>query len=243
MVNPVMLNRETHQSLRVHERYGADCGHSVHLIPVVLREIPRLMAHYPIFFVKDNETGAFTLAALLGFTNEENLFLEGETWSADYVPLHIQRGPFQVQLQQDPSGQGTQAHVQVDMDDPRVSIEAAETGEAVFDTAGNATPYLERINQVLATLVQGVDENQALIKALLDNKLIESLSLSIEFANGEKLRFDNLYTIKPESMDQLDSETLTSLHKAGHLRTAYELGASLGQIQPLITRRNKRLTA
>ena len=58
---------------------------------IVPTEFADVQREYPIFFRKDPSTGEFTSFALLGFSKDENLFLEDGHWKAAYVPGVIAR--------------------------------------------------------------------------------------------------------------------------------------------------------
>lgn len=229
------LDQNLHGQLRVDTRYGAEFGHATHLVPVMAVELPRLIAQCPVFLVKQPETGEFLLAAMTGFGAEENLFLEGEAWTASYVPLHIRRGPFSVS-QREAEGQVFLAP-QINREDSRVGT----TGEALFDAAGEATPYLAEMNSVLATLVDNGPKTKALIQSIVDNQLIEIVKLDVSFKDGSRMRFDNLYSIKQDAVLGLPAHKLAELNVSGHLRDTYFILASLSQVSNLIDRKNASL--
>ena len=198
-------------------------------------EFGRLLAHFPIFFAKDSETGEFGLAAMLGFHVDENLFLDGDRWTIDYIPLHMQRGPFTV----GPSdASNTQLVACIDADDPRVQ---EEEGERLYTDDGERTEFMETVNSILAELVRGTAQTRELVETLMQHDLIEKLSLSVQFGSGEKLQFDNLYTVHDEKLAALRGDALESLHEKGYLKLAHEMIASISSIGPMIEIKNKRL--
>ena len=76
MTRHVMLNNIAHKDLRVITRYGAEFGDNVGTMMIVPTEFADVQREYPIFFRKDAATGEFSSFALLGFSKDENLFLE-----------------------------------------------------------------------------------------------------------------------------------------------------------------------
>jgi hypothetical protein len=56
---------------------------------------------YPIFYTKDKEKDVWQTVALLGFKDNENLFLGKGVWISRYVPLSIQRLPFYIGSQKE----------------------------------------------------------------------------------------------------------------------------------------------
>ena len=62
MADLVVLDSQIHRSMRVAARpTGAYAG--VNVVSVIPREFPRLLAHYPIFFVKSTATGLIHASA------------------------------------------------------------------------------------------------------------------------------------------------------------------------------------
>src|ERR1700733_9641508 len=94
VANRVVLNNQIHRDVRIAATRPTRENADVNAVSVIPREFPRLLAHYPIFFTKNLETGRFEPAALLGFQTQENLFFVDGRWDAAYVPLQIQRQPF-----------------------------------------------------------------------------------------------------------------------------------------------------
>lgn len=238
MTRFTVLDRNEHAGLRVTPQLATQTGANVHMVPVVTREVPRLLAHYPLFLIRFEDTGEYGLVALLGFRPDENLFLTEAGWAQAYVPLEFQRGPFQVAV----NSQTQDGVLQLDLDDGRVR-DGADEGEALFEADGSPTPYLAQINTVLSTLLAGADETRAFCSAIVDAGLVEPVNLSITFKSGEKLRFDRLHSINRDALSALRGPALDALHAAGHLRSAFEVAASLAQIQPLIDRKDARDSA
>jgi hypothetical protein len=94
VVDRVVLNSQIHRDVRIAATRPTRENAEVNAMSVIPREFPRLLAHYPIFFTKNMETGRFEPSALLGFQPQENLFFVDGRWDAAYVPLQIQRQPF-----------------------------------------------------------------------------------------------------------------------------------------------------
>ena len=233
----VIVDSDTHRNTRVDMKRGAAYGEAIHLISVVPHEFSRLLTHYPIFFAKDSHTGEFGLAAMLGFNVDENLFLEGDHWTVDYIPLHIQRGPFSVA----PGDESNQQLVAcIDANDPRVQ---EEKGERLYTDEGERTEFMGIVNSILAELVRGIAQTRDLVEALTKHDLIEQLTLNIRFEGGDTLRFDNLHTVSEEKLAKLRGDALESLHERGYLKIAHEMIASISGVGRLIEIKNRQLAS
>lgn len=233
------LNSETHRDLRVVVRRGAEFGEATHLVPVVADELRSLVLEYPVILIKDRESGKYSMCAMLGFEQGENLFLDGDEWDALYVPVHIRRQPFSLSYTAEKDGQPDPASlvIAVDLDSKRVQ----ETeGERLFDEDGNQTDLLKNVNEVLAGVGTAGASNEAFINALVENDLIEPANLDVQFAGGEKKRFEGIYTVQDEGLNKIEGELLADLYKKGYLQAAWLMLASIANVRKLLLRRAKR---
>lgn len=142
MSNYTLLANDQHASLKVKRQHGADFGDAVNQAMVLPSEFADLHREYPIFFRRGNDGELFSIV-LMGLDRGQNLFLNGTSWNARYVPAMHRKGPFQIAL---PYGEGQDAKVQIDLDDPRVS---EGDGEPLFLQHGGLSPYLKYMIDVL----------------------------------------------------------------------------------------------
>jgi hypothetical protein len=239
MTRHVMLNNIAHKDLRVITRYGAEFGDNVGTMMVVPTEFADVQREYPIFFRKDATTGDFTSFALLGFSKDENLFLEDGLWKAAYVPGIIARGPFLIGFQERREGAEVQkdAVIHVDLDDPRIS---ATEGEPVFLPQGGNSRYLDRVAGILNGLRTGLEVSKAMFAAFTAADLIEPVKIEVKFNSEEQYDLLGLHTINQKKLVELDAETLHKLNRSGFLQGAFLVTASLGNVQRLIDMKGRR---
>jgi hypothetical protein len=233
MTQIVMLNNVDHQALRVVTDHHARYGDNVMTCATFPAEFRDLQANYPIVFRQDGE-GSFEPLVLLGFQEGENLFLGPRGWDANYVPLAIERLPFLI------GRSGEQLNVHIDLDHPRVG---REQGEALFLAYGGVTPYLERINSMLLTIHQGLQQVPAFIAALREHDLLESFVADIELEDGSQNRLFGFHTINEDKLFQLSGAALESLNRAGHLLSIYMVLASMSNFRALIDRKQRAVNA
>jgi hypothetical protein len=189
---------------------------------------------YPILFTKDPNTGSFFAAALLGFEADQNLFLKEDGWDASYVPATVQRQPFLIATGRE--GSNAAPVVSLDRDHPRVS---RDEGEALFDSQGNPTEFLEQKIALLDKLHRGLQHGKGFVDKLLQHELLEQITLDIAFNDGSKNSVQGFYTIAEERLYQLQGEALESLNQAGYLQPVFMAVASLSRIRDVIDRRNR----
>ena len=230
----VMLNNIAHKDLRVITRHGADFGDNVGTVLTFPTEYADMQREYPIFFRKDPSTGEFQSIALLGFSKNENLFLDGTRWNASYVPGIIARGPFLIGFQEKViDGEAVREPVvHVDLDDPRIS---RTEGEPVFKPQGGNSPYLEQVALMLRGMRDGLEVSKAMFAAFQELGLIESVKLDIKLTAEESFLVHGMHTIDVGKLAQLDGQSLERLNRSGFLQAAYLVVASMGNVRKLMT--------
>jgi hypothetical protein len=227
VTNIVVLNTETHRDLCVQTAASARFGDARHFVPVVVNEFAFLVVHYPIFFAKEAETGAFYCGAMLGIDEGENLFLtEGEGEQA-YRPFNLRRGPFLT----------AGSDIAIDLDDPRVDA----SGVALFTEGGQPSDYLKSIIGLFGDLRPGLDQTKVFIETLMTLKLIEPIDISLAFDDGTRRNLEGLYTVNRDVLKKLADAKIVELFHRGYLQAVYLMIASLKQVSVLAQKKNARL--
>lgn len=222
------LDNQAHRSLRVDPRPSAAYGDGQRFAQVILGEFVHLVVHYPILFAKDAATGQFYCGVLLGYDQGENLFLEEWRAGQAYRPLLLQRAPFLT----------FGRYLAIDLDHPRVGVEA---GEPLFTDDGRPTRYLESIRRAVRHLRSGVEATKVFIARLLELSLIEPIELEVELDDGSRRDGVGLYTIDVGVLGGLNDTTVVELHRRGYLLLIDFMIASLKQLPVLTSRKNARL--
>ena len=229
-----VLNSEKHRQLRIKTGYGAALGDAVMYAMTYPMEFRDIQSSYPILFTKDTNTGGFFAAALLGFEADQNLFLQDDGWDAVYLAALVQRQPFLIAT----SGENDTKPpvVSLDMDHPRVNEDA---GEAMFDSGGEPTDFLQQKIALLDKLHRGLQHGSGFINTLLQHELLEQITLDIAFNDGNKKTLEGFYCIAEERLYQLKGDVLESLNQAGDRQPGFRSVASLSRVRDLIERRNR----
>lgn len=242
MTEHVLLDNVTHRDLRVHRVFAPGHGYDVNVVRVYPGELARLQAEYPIFFMKNRETGHFETVALLGFESGENLYLGDAGWRARSLPMSIERQPFLIgyQEQQVDGGKRRDPVVFVDLDHPSVST---TDGDPVFLPQGGESPLLERASALLHAIHAGQEDSVRLSQMLVGLELLESMSLDIEFVDGSKHTLTGLHALHDERLRGLNAGALGALHEKGHLSSVFMALASLPNLASLVEWKNDALRA
>lgn len=235
-----MLNNIAHKDLRVIRRFGAQFGDNVASVLTFPTEYADVQREYPIFFRKDPATGEYQSVALLGFEKNENLFLQGDVWQANYVPGIIARGPFLIgfQEQQIDGDLRKEPVIHIDMEHPRVS---RTEGEPVFLQQGGNSPYLDYVANVLRGIREGLEMSKAMFAAFLELELIEPVKVEIKLSENDVYNVVGLETINQAKLSSLDGNALEKLNRAGFLQGAFLVAASLSNVQRLMAMKQRKL--
>lgn len=237
MTNHVILNNVDHRDIRVITRRSAELGDDVMGVPLLPREFRDAQHDYPIFFHRDPDSGKFSPYAMFGLVQDENLFLQGGSWRADYLPLLVEKGPFLIGLQEKSDGDRSLV-ISLDLDHPRVSF---TEGEPLFLPHGGNSEYIERMSRVLRSIHEGQGEVEPLVQALTEHQLLEPFALNVELNDGSRHRLEGFHTVHEENLTQLPGDVLESLSRNGYLHAAYMVVASLSNIRKLINWKNEQL--
>lgn len=234
-----MLNNVAHKDLRVIRRFGAQFGDNVPTVLTFPTEFADVQREYPIFFRKDPATNEYQSVALLGFEKNENLFLEGDMWRANYIPGVVARGPFLIGFQdQEIDGEiRKEPVIHVDLEHPRVS---RTEGEPVFLPQGGNSPYLDYIANVLRGIRDGFDVSKAMFAAFLEFDLIEPVNVEIKLNENEAYSLVGLQTINQTKLASLEGAALEKLNRAGFLQGAFLVAASLSNVQRLMAIKQRK---
>ena len=237
MTNHAVLNNVDHHDLRVIRNRSAELGDNVMCAQLLPQEFRDAQNDYPIFFHKNPDTGKFLPYAMFGLQENENLFLEGESWNAGYLPFLVERGPFSIGIQQKSNDERSLV-ISIDLDHPRVS---RTEGDALFLPHGGNSEYVKRVSYILQAINEGVVESEAFVEDMLKYDLLKSFTLEVELNSGSKHKLEGFYTINEENLVNLDGDALADLSGKFFLPAAYMAVASLSNIRKLIEKKNQRL--
>ncbi len=228
------LNNVQHADLRVIREFGANYGDNVMLVPVYPNEFRGLQSCYPLLFFKDSESGSLHPVALLGFEEGENLFLDGGSWDAPYIPLMMQRGPLMIGFESKDGSDKPAPVVAVDMAHAKVST---TQGEPLFLEHGGYSEYLDRLTAIMEAIHEGHALAETFTSTLASLDLITSCDLEITLDSGAKHQLAGFYMINDEALLALDNKGLQTLASQGLLPATYLMFASQSQLQSLIRRK------
>jgi hypothetical protein len=229
---PTILSSDQHRSITVDTRARPEYGDMVNRAVALSAEFNELHREFPLLLRKTEEAPGFVAHAILGFEKDENLFVEGDHWTAAHIPATIARGPFSLGYIRSEEGGDVPAAVRVMIDEqhPRVRAE----GQPVFLPLGGETPYLQGIKRVLQMVDAGLRADRLLYAELVSMGLLEEVKIQITVFPELRYDFGGYYSINQEKLAALDAEHVFRLHRMGVLGLVYFLISSLGNFQKLV---------
>ena len=238
----VLLERKHHQDLHVDTSKQHLHGADQTMMPVVLSEFQRCAIHFPIIFSKNVDTGAFVCTAVFGFEKGENLFWKEGAWDALYTPLNIQRQPFFLGNRNQHKDSTADDFV-ICIDQQSACLNNEKKGEAMFADSGESSAFLKQAQSTLGELLRGEAETKRFVEKMLELDLVKPLTLEITFKSGELQRVEGAYSVDDERLANLNDKQVLELHSAGYLGAIHTMFVSLGQLYPLIERKNTEIEA
>ncbi|MBK1736130.1 hypothetical protein CKO15_12785 [Halorhodospira abdelmalekii] len=183
--------------------------------PVVVEELPQLLAYYPLCFIQ--QEAGYQFVALQSLTPKCNVYVSFEgKWLAPYVPAFYRSYPFRFY----PNPQAAEKQV--------LCFDAAYPGITPLSDNSEARPFFndqgepaQHLTHVIEFL-QKVNKNRLLTQRLVDQlqqaQLIEPWSIQIQ-SNGAPI--SGLYRISEAALKESAPETVNDLLQSGALGLAY----------------------
>lgn len=236
MTNFALLNNVEHQDLKVITERSAAYGDNVMSCMALPFEFRSLQAHYPILLQTDGDGNLYP-TALLGFQENENLYLDDSGWNAGYIPAMMQKEPFLIGRQKTETDENTRV-LSIDMDHPRVSL---EEGEPLFQPLGGRTPYLESCAELLETIYRGYEHCREFMLALQKHDLTEAVNFEITLNDGSRNQLIGFSGLNEEKIQNLPGDVLAEFSQQGFLMPIFMMLASTANMGRLIAVKNAQL--
>lgn len=187
-----ILNSSIHTEISI-DFEAARRGPRRELIPVVISEFHSLMFHYPIVFVKDQNTGAFNCSILLGVSADANLLDQRDLADDEGLPLNIRRLPLVAVAAQEKDGQPL---IGVNWESSGVNRQGG-TGDYIFK--GRSENFDAAVS-ALVELYNGFEQTENYVKKVVELDLVSKLHAQIHYRDKPSLTLEGLYGIDPNKI-------------------------------------------
>ncbi|XPF93083.1 SapC family protein [Colwellia sp. RE-S-Sl-9] len=224
-----LLDTVKHRNIKINTLLVDVPENQINTAYVTVGELSTLVHEYAIFITKNPNTGQFLMNALLGIESAENLYIQKNVWQARYLPLEILRRPFHAILSEE--GDFSGGRIALDVANPLVQ---KELGEKIFDEKGQATGYLQRIQNTFAQLMAGTQQTNKILEALSKYDLLEPITLELDLGAEFPSKMNGLYTINKDNLAKLSGEALEDCHQKGLLQVCHLIMSSGAHVEKLV---------
>ncbi len=234
---PAALNRDRHRNFKLDANKGNLLfAAKTNSLLIAATEMIDAAASYPVVFVGP-QGGPYTLAAMVGLNNEENLFIDADgVWDAgSYIPAFVRRYPFVL------SGTGDDGELVVCLDEAYPGLGEVD-GQPLFEADGKETPLLQSAIEFLQHFHHEMLNTNAFAERLAKLGLLTPMTFEVQRA-GNKRVVEGVVMIDAEKLAALDDATVLAMVRNGDLALAHAHLLSVKQIPHLAVRHEQRARA
>lgn len=231
----VKLDREQHRHLKLAPSAGKfGFARGTNSVLIAGTELSQAALDFPCVFVE--APGGYSLAALVGLRDHENLFVQPDGgWAAgSYLPAFFRRYPFV--LAESESESDPRLTLCLDRAYPGLNT---DKGEALFDAAGMETPWLEQIKQFLLNFRQDMRATREFANHLAALDLLQDGAIDY-VKDGHKSSLRGFRTVSEQRLRALGAGQLHELSTRGWLGWVFAHLLSINQVQRLALRLEER---
>lgn len=229
--NPMALDSSQHRSLKlglpVSDWQLADKLNALFVATVEFSDVCR---EFPIVFVRagKDEDGTESIApiAVLGLAQQQNLYLVGGRWRAQYMPAVLRSYPFCI-------GRVDADRFAICVDMGYSGVGAAE-GLPVFDAEGKPATLLQEMTSQMEALEAEIQRTRLIGKRLLELDVLVDMRLDATLPDGRKHSVDGFLTVDQQKMTDLPADVVHELHRTGVLAAVHQHWVSLGNMRRLL---------
>ena len=197
---------------------------------VAATEFADVCREFPIVFVKAGQEAdgkdAIAPIAVLGLTQQENLYVSGERWRAQYMPAILRMYPFCI--------------ARVDEERFAICVDMAfagagnDKGQAVFDAEGKPAELLTTMQKELETLEGEIQRTRLVGRRLMDLGLLVEMRFDVTLPGGRQHTVDGFLTIDEKKATDLPDNVVAELHRTGVLGLMHLHWVSMGNMRRLV---------
>lgn len=225
----VALDSQKHHQLKLVTDTSYPHAKARHLLPIAVHEFALAATNFPIVFVKDSETGQFRSCVLTGLKPQQNLFCKNDAWLGSYVPECLRHYPLAAVKVND-ANDSDRFVICIDESSPLVST---QDGDALFNDA-KASEFLNRRGEAAVNWAQKNTVTQSFINRIVELKLIQPQSLTINNKDGKPYELTGCYIMNEALLNQLSDAEFIGLKQAAFLGPIYAALISLNQVNNLL---------
>lgn len=197
---------------------------------VAAAEFGDVCREYPIVFVRAGKepdgTESIAPIAVMGLSQENNLFLQNGAWRAQYMPAVLRLYPFCI-------GRIDAERFAICVDMSWAGVGKPE-GDRVFDTDGKQTELLSSVQKQMETLEGEIQRTRLVCKRLQELDLLRDMRFDATLPDGRQHSVDGFMTVDEAKMQALSDEVIGDLHRTGVLGLIHLHWVSMGNMRRLL---------
>ncbi len=196
---------------------------------VAAAEFGDVCREYPIVFIKagQEEDGSDAIApvAVFGLTQDDNLYVSGADWRAQYVPAVLRAYPF--------------CMARIDAERFAICIDRSYAGFSetegvpLFEGDAQASEMLKAMTTNLENLEGEVQRTRMIGKRLLELDLLREMRFDTTMPDGRQHTVDGFLTVDDKKVTELPEATVMELHRNGILGLIHLHWVSIGNMRRL----------
>lgn len=197
---------------------------------VAAAEFGEVCREFPIVFVKAGQDpdgkDAIAPIAVLGLMQNENLYVSGERWRAQYMPAILRMYPFCI--------------ARIDAERFAICVDKAfagantEEGQAVFDADGKPSELLQTMQKQLEGLETEIQRTRLVGQRLRELDLLRDMRFDVTLPDGRQHSVDGFLTIDEAKVTALPDTVVAELHRNGILGLMHLHWVSMGNMRRLV---------
>ena len=185
---------------------------------------------FPIVFVKAGKEAdgrdAIAPIAVLGLTQNQNLYVSGERWRAQYMPAILRFYPFCI-------ARIDQSRFAVCMDTAFKGLNSEE-GQPLFDAEGKPAELLQTMQKQLEALEAEIQRTRLVGQRLQELDLLRDMRFDATMPDGSQHTVDGFLTVDETKVTALPDSVVAELHRNGILGLVHLHWVSLGNMRRLV---------
>jgi hypothetical protein len=197
---------------------------------VAATEFGDVCREFPIVFVRAGKEAdgrdAIAPIAVLGLTQNQNLYLSGERWRAQYMPAILRMYPFCIARIDDD-------RIAICLDMAFAGVNTTE-GQALFDEQGQAAELLKSMQPELEKLEGEIQRTRLVGRRLLELDLLREMRFDVTLPDGSQHSVDGFLTIDENKATALPDNVVAELHRNGMLGLMHLHWVSMGNMRRLV---------
>jgi len=228
---PVALDPTQHRRLKLKVPVADwSLAGDLNALFVAAAEFGDVCREFPIVFVRAGKEpdGRDQIApiAVLGLTSNENLFVDGPRWRAQYLPALLQAYPF--------------CFARVDEQRFAVCVDMSFTGvdedegKPLFEADGQPAALLKAMQTNLEALETQIQRTRLVCRRLLELGVLREMRFDATLPDGRTHSVDGFLTVDEKKVAELPDAVVLELHRNGMLGLVHLHWVSLGNMRRLL---------